>query len=386
MSKKKQNVMPAETADAAEYKPVKRSKGWFGRLIRRFFLLILTVIVMVVGGLYLLLDTIFDGPSPAAKKILTMSLLEPSGTKWVPGLFLDEDEMNEITNVAEATLPNEVSDTNHVVIKNDGFSDTVDEFADYPDGVYIESISGDTYNASVMLIQDPSRVFMGTCRDPFSTSVPGKRLTDAMEEAGDSVVAALNAGAFYDDATAGKIVGSVPAGLVLANGKVVWNDYHDKVPQKGFVGFTEDDILVVSKSMTTAKAKELKIRDGCEFGPVLVMDGQPSEETYNTSSGWNPRSAIGQRADGTVILVAVEGRQVGSPGATFVDLINIMVEYGAVNACNLDGGSSTVMLYRDTYGRYGQAGQVVMMNNYSLLQTEPRRMPNYWMVRAKSEE
>ena len=64
------------------------------------------------------------------------------------------------------------------------------------------------------------------------------------------------------------------------------------------------------------------------------------------------------------------------------DIIDIMVEYGAVNACNMDGGSSSVMLYRDTYGRYGEAGQVQMVNNYSLLQSQPRRMPNYWLVRA----
>ena len=58
-----------------------------------------------------------------------------------------------------------------------------------------------------------------------------------------------------------------------------------------------------------------------------------------------------------------------------------MVEYGAVNACNMDGGSSSVMLYRDTTGRYGTAGEVRMMNSYSLLQSKPRRMPNYWLVR-----
>ena len=59
-----------------------------------------------------------------------------------------------------------------------------------------------------------------------------------------------------------------------------------------------------------------------------------------------------------------------------------MVEYGAVNACNMDGGSSSVMMYRDTTGRYGPAGEPVMINTYSLLQSQPRRLPNYWLVRA----
>ena len=104
-------------------------------------------------------------------------------------------------------------------------------------------------------------------------------------------------------------------------------------------------------------------------------------EAYNNNSGWNPRTAIGQRADGAVIFVCIDGRQVGSPGGTYADIINIMQEYGAVNACNMDGGSSSVMMYRDTLGKLGTAGEVTMVNNYSLLQSEPRRMPNFWMIR-----
>ena len=58
-----------------------------------------------------------------------------------------------------------------------------------------------------------------------------------------------------------------------------------------------------------------------------------------------------------------------------------MVEYGAVNACNLDGGSSTVMVYRDP-----ETGVASMVNNYSLLQKEPRRMPTFFMVRPIEED
>ena len=81
----------------------------------------------------------------------------------------------------------------------------------------------------------------------------------------------------------------------------------------------------------------------------------------------------------------MDGRQAGSLGATYADIIDILVENNAVNACNLDGGSSTIMLYRDTYGRYGEAGTVQMINNYSLLQQEPRKMPTFYMVRPADE-
>ena len=145
----------------------------------------------------------------------------------------------------------------------------------------------------------------------------------------------------------------------------------------------EDNILVVSKTnLTKAQAEEHKIRDGCCFGPVLIMDGDVNMDAYNNNSGYNPRTAIGQRADGAVIFVCIDGRQASSLGGTYADIINIMVEYGAVNACNMDGGSSSVMMYRDERGLFGEAGEVAMINNYSLLQSEPRRMPNFWMVRA----
>ena len=86
-----------------------------------------------------------------------------------------------------------------------------------------------------------------------------------------------------------------------------------------------------------------------------------------------------------MIFVCIDGRQASSPGGTYKDVIDIMISYGAVNACNMDGGSSSVMMYRDTQGRFGPAGELKMMNSYSLLQSEPRKMPDYWMVRPESE-
>ena len=144
--------------------------------------------------------------------------------------------------------------------------------------------------------------------------------------------------------------------------------------------------MVSKKNLSQKEAEDLNIRDGCCFGPVLIMDGETNLEAYNNNSGYNPRTAIGQRADGAVIFVCIDGRQAASLGGTYADIINIMVEYGAVNACNMDGGSSSVMMYRDAQGRFGEAGAVTMINNYSLLQKEPRRMPTFFMVAPAKED
>ena len=370
--------------------PVRRKRrkksGTVARVLRRFLLVVLTVVILAVSALCLVLNQVFNGPSTAARDVLTMSLIEASATKWIPALFLGQATVDEIRASVNVTMYEEKTDPSQVVIQKDDLSAQTDEWADYPDGIRIEEVYGDTYTAHVMIIRDPSRVYLGiSTQEGFSTSILGKRLNEAIEDEG--AIAAINAGAFNDDGTGSSYVGSVPQGLVYSRGLCVWNDGVTPNGIEGFAGFNEDDILVVSQTnLTKAQAAELNIRDGCCFGPALIINGETNLNAYNDSSGYNPRTAIGQRADGAVIFVCIDGRQAGSLGGTYADIINIMVEFGAVNACNMDGGSSTVMMYRDTYGLYGDAGEVVMINNYSLLRATPRRMPDYWMVSGTSEE
>lgn len=384
MNKKNQvpDRVPSQGASVGK-QPKKKKSGLLGRIVRRFFLLLFTVILLAFAALVLVMNLIFNGPSPAAREILTMSLIEASATKWVPALFIGEETVAEIRSSVEgAELKEEVTDTSQVVINKDSaMTSNSNEWENYPDGIRIESYSGDTYNAHIMIVKNPGQVYMGISTENFSTSIPGKRLNAVIEEEG--ALAAINAGAFNDDGTASASVGSCPLGLVMSGGKCVWTS--GKQPGlEGFAGFNTDNILVVSKTnLSQSEAEQLNIRDGCCFGPALIINNEVNGEAYNMNSGYNPRTAIGQRADGAVIFVCIDGRQAGSMGGTYADVIDIMVEYGAVNACNMDGGSSSVMFYRDTYGRYGEAGQVQMINNYSLLQSEPRRMPNYWLVRPE---
>ena len=364
----------------------KSSRSWLKTLMQILFRTVLSIVVvagLLVGGLCLILNQVFNGPSPAARDVLTMSLLEASGTKWLPGLFLGDAKVEHIKNGGTELFEEDVPETQPIRINTDtSLTANSDEWKDYPDGIRIENVSGDTYNAYVMIVRDPSRVYLATSSKKFSKSVPGTRITEQIEK--EQAVAAVNAGAFFDNGTSSPSVGSVPEGLVISGGKVVWNS--GKAPEEGFVGFNQDNVLVVADTMTADQAMELGIRDGCCFGPVLIQNGGINNEVYNTNSGYNPRTAIGQRADGSVILLCIDGRQAGSLGGTYADIINVMVEYEAVNACNLDGGSSTVMLYRDNEGRYGEAGQVQMINNYSLLQEKPRKMPTFIMVRPSGEE
>lgn len=371
--------VPERTASAKLSRKQIQSKAV--RYFLRTVMVVLTTVLLIFGALVLVMNAVFNGPSTAARELLTMSMLESSGMKWVPAIFIGEDTVKQIQASANAELPGDISDSNKITIDTSGaLSGNSDEWANYPDGIRIETVTGDHYTAYVMIVRDPAQLYVATSTRNYSYETPGDRITNMIEKEG--AIAAVNGGAFYDNGTGSSVVGSVPCGLVISKGEVVWDDGSS---YNGFVGFDTDNRLVVAQKITAAQAKNRNIRDGCCFGPVLLMDGQVNEKAYNDNSGFNPRTAIGQRADGAVVLVCVDGRQIGSLGATCADLIDIMVEYEAVNACNLDGGSSSVMLYRDTLGRYGEAGKVVMVNSYSVLQADPRRMPTFIMVRPKED-
>ncbi|MBQ8168282.1 phosphodiester glycosidase family protein [bacterium] len=82
-------------------------------------------------------------------------------------------------------------------------------------------------------------------------------------------------------------------------------------------------------------------------GPYLVKNGEVfvdmTAEKLGAIGGKNPRSAVGYTQDGTLILVAVDGREGSSVGMTLMQLANFMKSIDCVQAINLDGGGSTVM-------------------------------------------
>lgn len=290
----------------------------------------------------------------------------------------DLQESAPTQDTAETTAPLVQTQPATVPMTNSEKDVRSDEWAGFRDGVRIDTYTGKTFTAHVMLVRDPSAVYLAAASHQLSKETPGIPMDDAMEQ--ENAIAAVNAGSYFDDGSSSLAVGSVPCGLVLSKSAIVWDDLHDMSLGDGFAGFNKDNILIVGSSMTAAEAADLEIRDGCAAGPVLIINGKPVTAVYDGTSGYNQRTAIGQRSDGTVIFVCVEGRTAESLGATYADLIDIMTEYEAVNACAMTGGSSSNMLYRDTEGRYGTKGQTRMFNPYPIGTTSLGKRPTFWMV------
>lgn len=200
----------------------------------------------------------------------------------------------------------------------------------------LTDISKDGYNAWMLEISDPSSVILGVSK---YFGVKGQKMPYLLENY--DAIAGINAGGFGDANGFGN--GGIPIGLVVSEG----NELH--MPNKNsynIVGFTEDDVFVAGK-YTKSELKDLNLRDAVEFTPALIVNGEEAEMTGNGGWGLAPRTAIGQRRDGTVVFVVVDGRSAKSMGVTIKTLRDIMVEQGCYNAANLDGGSSTVLSYKD---------------------------------------
>lgn len=313
----------------------------------RLLLVLLETVLLAVVALYSVMFVLAKGPSPTARNLFVMSVRETSAMGFLANLYFSEEEIAQIEaskNVDEYVE----TDTSLININIDNTQGG--ESSDGPqadawglvdedgDGIIVEPVKGEGYSGYMMVVLDPSRVIMGSIPESFG----GRGYTVEQMVQEFDAVAGINAGGFDDPNGQGD--GSIPDSLVVIDGEIYYagNGYRD-----GFVGFDSNYIMHVGKP-TPTEIKEKDIRYGVCFGPVLISNGVPADPD-TISSGLNPRTAIGQRSDGAVLMLVIDGRQVISLGATFQDLVDIMLEYGAVNACNLDGGSSTLMWYEGGY-------------------------------------
>lgn len=318
----------------------------FAGTVGKVLLLIIETVVLVVISLYIVLFIHFKGPSPTVGVRFASMLQESSALKFVPTLFYSEEKMNEIMSYKEDVyVP--PTDTSLITIEKDDDNpsetgnpgeDAYGLIDDDGDGIILEEVHGSGYSGYMMVVLDPSRVIMGSVPSSFGTT--GYTVEQMVKYYG--AVAGTNAGGFYDPNGQGD--GSIPDTLVVFDGKMY---YAGNGVGAGFVGIDYDCILHVGLK-SAQEITDANIRYGVCFGPVLVSNGVMNDEKA-LSNGPNPRTAIGQRADGAILLLVIDGRQTVSMGASYLDLAKIMLRYGAVNACNLDGGSSSLMWFKDKY-------------------------------------
>lgn len=316
------------------------------------FLLWLSVTLLIVSAAFLtMIYLISRGPSVQIRNLFVASVKETSAAGFLADIFLTEAEVDAILSanvVAEAGIS---TDTRLVVFEE------IPEDSEVED-IEIVDVKGALYKGKMMIVKDPSRVKVGVC-DEFDKSKAGMTLLEIMEKY--DAIAGINGGRYNDENGFGK--GGQPEGIVFSEGELVYGSLDQTY---NIYGFDKDNVFICGR-MTGREAVEKGFRDAVTFGPALVVNGEVVPST-GTGGGLNPRTAIGQRTDGAVLMLVIEGRQTSSMGATYLDLIEIMMEFGAVNAANMDGGMSSSM---------GYEGEEIL-NNCSI--KGPRDMPTAFVV------
>ncbi|XWX61599.1 phosphodiester glycosidase family protein [Desulfitobacterium sp. AusDCA] len=266
---------------------------------------------------------VFWGPFESLK-VMAVGSIATSRHPQVARIFLSQEKIDELMHAYDSagTFTGLNVERDKVV-------------TDPSTGITIEDIKGPNFKGKVMLIKDPKRVQVAVTKE---IGVAGERVSDFVKDTG--AVAAINAGGFYDPN--GKGNGAFPDGLTVHNGEIVHNNVGNKTVN--IVAIDKDGKLIIG-DMSADQIEQKHIKEAVSFYPNLVENGKPA---VSGDGGWGiaPRTGIGQTADGTIIFLVIDGRQpTWSIGATLRDMMNIFLDYHAVNAVNLDGGSSSELVY-----------------------------------------
>lgn len=310
-------------------KKVKRRKIWIKILETLLVLFILGIITVL---------TLLYGPWHGFRDWLITTAMTTLNHQYFATWFYSDEVIqsvlsnNAVIETGESTNAEEV--TIEEIEEQEVYENEFEEAIlkkDPDNELYkVIPIKGKGYTGHLVAVYDPSKI--SVCSTKY-LGTKGQYLVDMAKE--NKAVVAINGGGFIDPNY--NSLGGVPQGIVIKNGKIISNRSYRK--SGGIIGFTKDNKLILGK-MTAKEALNKGIRDAVSFGPFLIVNGKASFIKGNGGWGTAPRTAIGQRKDGIVLFLVIDGRMVGRPGADMVDLTEIMKNYGAYNAANLDGGTS----------------------------------------------
>lgn len=314
------------------------------KIVGKTFSFIGITLLIIVLTLILTIYFICHGPSKSAQELFVTTILETGQLKFLANVFMSDEDIQEIVNKNSLKEMDSEVDGNLINV-----GDSTDK-----ELIEIYKVSGNNYEGTMMVINDPSKISLATT---YPWGEYGKELDKLVTESG--AIAGINGGLYYSDANKG----GRPLGVTVSNGEI--EDMSLGATGLHLIGFDNENILRIIdiSNMNRSEIENLieteGIRDAVSFQEEasdannhfvkLIINGE-KRELNGMGSGANPRTAIGQREDGSVLFLVTDGRgKNGHLGATAADLIEVMDEYGAVNAANIDGGSSSTMYYNGKY-------------------------------------
>ena len=290
-------------------------KRFFNNIVVKFILI--TLVFFIITSPIVVLF----GPFGNLKRAVVGAIMRSRHPQYITWLY-DQEELNQILGTVTTT------DKQNVF----AFKPRTDAT------LKLKKIETSRFVGYLLEIPNPKRIEVATAED-----INEKGDTTSSIAKKNNAVAAINGGGFYDPNGTG--IGRLPSGFILHQGKYLLGQQVDDKEKVDFVGMTKNGNLIAG-NYNKKELRDLGAVEGLTFGPPLIINGQKVIKSGDGGWGISPRSAIGQKKDGTMLFLVIDGRQPGySIGATLVDSQNILYENGAYIAANLDGGSSTTLYY-----------------------------------------
>ena len=281
---------------------------------------VLFTLILAAGAVYGLLAWGGSRPAPADLGEAAAAA-DKTVALYVPG----ESTEGQAPEPAAAVLPETARSEEY------GY----DEILYDQDGLLVAKVKGKRYVGYIAVIDDPMRITLGKC-PYFGEAAYGRRVDQMADEAG--AILAVNGGGFSDPGGDGR--GGMPTGNVIYQGKMLMGYWSPTV------GIDSQGKLYAGEYDGNTCLK-LGLQWAVSYGPTLIQEGKIVKK-LDTYMG-EPRTAIGQREDNSIVLLALQGRQLQALGVTCKELAQIMQGYGCINASNLDGGASSDMYFQGKY-------------------------------------
>lgn len=293
------------------------------------------VIIMdvVIAGCFALVY----GPIDKARVFWITTAMETANHQYLANIFYSEDTIKQV--MSENFLMENDDETDVASIKI-GQAEKITSYTSVYEKQVLEHEEDDLYklikfkykdfDCFLVAIYDPTRV------QAYYSSSRRKILTDIAKDSG--AIVAINGGGYLWS-------NGRPAGLVVNNSKLLYASNSNTFKT---AAINEDGVLMAGKFSKNDISKK-KIKEALSFGPLLIVNGVSAKYKGTGGSGQNPRTVIAQRKDGIILFLVVNGYNQnvswkGRGGVYYSELIEILERYGAYNAVNMDGGSSTTMV------------------------------------------
>lgn len=278
------------------------------------------------------------GPFNYFRNLYVSTAMNTMDHQWLAKIFFSDETIEKIMSSNYFIAIDEDANTDDITIDTSEKTKYKDK---YEKELLTRDPGNDLYkvlelkvggsNAHLIAIYDPTKVQLISTKQ-FNVGTYGERIITMCERYGG--VVCINAGGFVDNG----LGSDIPLGYVIQNGKITWSDD----TRTNIIGMTKDGKLKLLSNTTGEEAIKKGVVNGLTFSPFLIVNGKELE-IVGDPWGSSPRMAIAQRKDGVMMFLSIDGENYIN-GATLQDTIDILKKYGAYNAANLDGGTSSSMV------------------------------------------